>query len=163
MHNISRPDFAVLTEKSKLVGIGPYEPLYPDGQLRHDHIDLCVLISGKMTTWCDGLAIHNICPGQFINSVEWKSFLRVEEDQQDFGWQQQVLVEPDEDSMYLRVRVRLFSAKRGCQLVVHYCNFSRFRQRILLKSRSTAPLASGSGEGHETIIRLSVGKTAKIP
>lgn len=102
-HNISRPDFATITEKSKIQGIGPEESLYSEGNLRHDHVDLCILISGKMTVWCDNLPIHTIYPGQIINSVEWTSVLKMQENLHDFGWEQQVLIRPDEDSVYLRI------------------------------------------------------------
>ena len=62
----------------RLQGIGPEETLYAEGNLRHDHVDLCILVSGKMTVWCDGLPIHGIYPGQFINSVEWASVLQLQ-------------------------------------------------------------------------------------
>ena len=95
-----------LTGPCKLQGIGSDEPFCVEGVLRHDHVDLCILVSGKMTVWCDGLPVHGIYPGEFINSVEWISVLRLEEELQDFGWEQQVEIKPDEDSVYLRVRSR---------------------------------------------------------
>ena len=101
--SISRPDFAIIADKNRLHGIGPDETLYYEGNLRHDHVDLCILLSGKMTVWCDGVPIHGIYPGQFINSVEWASVLQLQDNLDDFGWEQQVLIRPDEDSVYLRI------------------------------------------------------------
>ena len=90
-------------EKYRLQGIGPEDDLYSEGNLRHDHVDLCILVSGKMTVWCDGLPIHGIHPGQFINSVEWASVLQVQDTLDDMGWEQQVQICSDEDSTYLRI------------------------------------------------------------
>ena len=61
---VSSPDFVTIVEKYRLQGIGPEEDLYSEGNLRHDHVDLCILVSGKMTVWCDGLPIHGIYPGK---------------------------------------------------------------------------------------------------
>ena len=105
--NITRPEFAMIIEKSKIQGIGPEEVLYEEGHLRHDHVDLCMLVSGKMTVWVDGLPVHTIYPSQFVNSVEWASVTKLQESLHDFGWEQQVVVRPDEDSVYLRVSTKM--------------------------------------------------------
>ena len=55
--------------------------------------------------WYDGLPIHAIKPGHFINSIEWISIQKIQETQQDFGWEQQILVYPDEDSVFIKVNI----------------------------------------------------------
>ena len=69
----------------------------------NDHTNLSLLISGQMTAWCDGLPIHAILPGQFINSIEWISLQKLKNSQQVIGWEQQIMVNTDEDSAFLRV------------------------------------------------------------
>ena len=86
--------------KSRLHGIGPDEPLLKEGILRHDHGDLCILISGQLTVYYQDLLLHSIYPGQCINSVEWIS---MQNEETEFGWEQQVCILPDQDSMYLRL------------------------------------------------------------
>ena len=34
---------------------------------------LSILVSGKMSVWCDGVQLHTIKPGQMLNSIEWKA------------------------------------------------------------------------------------------
>lgn len=125
-YNISRPEFSTIIDKSRIHGIGPEESLYDDGHLRHDHVDLCILVSGKMTVWCDGLPIHTIYPGQFINSIEWTSVLQIQENENghDFGWEQQVLIKPDEDSVYLRVSLFLLFQCKDKKLMLSEQIFS---------------------------------------
>ena len=89
------------------------------GQIRHDHNDLSLLISGRMNAWCDGLPIHSIKPGHFINSIEWISIQKMQETQQDFGWEQQILVYPDEDSVFIKVNIPSYFTKSWIEASGH--------------------------------------------
>ena len=102
-HNFDKPTFAQLVGPSRLHGIGQDDPLFEEGVLRHDHGDLCILISGGLTVYYQDVLLHHIKPGQCINSVEWISMLKAPQETEDFGWEQQVCIRPNQDSMYLRL------------------------------------------------------------
>ena len=101
-YNLDKPTFAKLVGHSQITGIGAEDILLQEGILRHDHGDLLILISGRMSVWCEDLLLHAIQPGQFINSVEWTA-MQTLDCGHDFGWEQQVCITADEDSTYLRV------------------------------------------------------------
>lgn len=88
-------------EKCRLQGVGPDEPLFKDRQMVYDHENMLILISGKMTAWYEDLPVHAIYPNQFINSIEYLQ--QLQEDQNDFGWEQQIQVIPDEDCVFVKV------------------------------------------------------------
>ena len=115
-HNFDKPTFAQLVGQSRLHGIGQDEPLLQEGILRHDHGDLCILISGGLTVYYQDVLLHSIQPGQCINSVEWISMLRAPEETEDFGWEQQVCIRPNQDSMYLRLEKDHLE-----NLKIHHC------------------------------------------
>ena len=119
-HNFDKPTFAQLVGQSRLHGIGQDEPLLQEGILRHDHGDLCILISGGLTVYYQDVLLHSIQPGQCINSVEWISMLRAPEETEDFGWEQQVCIRPNQDSMYLRLEKDHLE-----NLKIHHCRIWR--------------------------------------
>ena len=36
----------------------------------HDN-ELCILLTGRVTAWCEGVPLHSITPDQLLNSFEW--------------------------------------------------------------------------------------------
>ena len=98
---INKREFCEFMEKCRLHGVGPDEPYFKDKLMVYDHENMFILISGKMTAWYEDLPVHAIYPNQFINSIEYLQ--QLQEDQNDFGWEQQIQVIPDEDCVFVKV------------------------------------------------------------
>ena len=72
---------------------------------------LSILVSGKMSVWCDGVPLHTIKPGQMLNSIEWKAIqFHLDYKEQTTGcsahkkeFKHQVSLVAEEDSMYVKL------------------------------------------------------------
>ena len=87
---------------------------------------LSILVSGKMSVWCEGVPLHTIRPGQMLNSIEWKAIqFDLDHKEQTTGssshkneFKHQVSLVAEEDSMYVKLdNVTFQDIKR--QMITH--------------------------------------------
>ena len=69
---VSRQEVAHLLTDSRIIGLGKGEAISREGEGFKDTC-LKLLVTGSVRTEREGKLVHLVRPGQFLNSVEWKS------------------------------------------------------------------------------------------
>ena len=66
--------------------------------------ELCILLTGHVTAWCEGVPLHSISPDQLLNSFEWHLANNTQggNDVQ----RRHIDLVADQDSTYLRIDTR---------------------------------------------------------
>uniref|UniRef100_A0A0K2T6C7 Blood vessel epicardial substancelike [Megachile rotundata] n=1 Tax=Lepeophtheirus salmonis TaxID=72036 RepID=A0A0K2T6C7_LEPSM len=51
------------------------EIIFHDGEVREEPGAIHLLVSGRLTAWIEGIPVHSVEPGEFLDSIEWKAKL----------------------------------------------------------------------------------------